>query len=95
MRDRKGGERMNFKNISACSIRNPIPPLVMFFGLTVAGIVSFLMMGLQSDPDIDFLGTIVIIAQPGAAPIGQSQTFVQFVKEPPSPIAKPCQRCPR
>jgi len=25
---------MNFKNISAWSIRNPIPPLVMFFGLT-------------------------------------------------------------
>lgn len=36
---------MNFKNISACSIRNPIPPLVMFFGLTVAG--SFLMIGVQ------------------------------------------------
>ena len=31
---------MNFKNISAWSIRNPIPPLVMFFGLTVAGIVG-------------------------------------------------------
>ena len=59
---------MNFKNISAWSIRNPIPPLVMFFGLTVAGIVSFLMMGVQSDPDIDFPGAIVIIAQPGAAP---------------------------
>ena len=59
---------MNFKNISAWSIRNPIPPLVIFAGLAIAGLVSFFMMGVQNDPDIDFPGAIVIIAQPGAAP---------------------------
>jgi len=71
---------MNFKNISAWSIRNPIPPLVMFFGLTVAGIVSFLMMGVQSDPDIDFPGAIVIIAQPGAAPTELETQVTQRVE---------------
>jgi multidrug efflux pump subunit AcrB len=59
---------MNFKNISAWSIRNPIPPLVIFAGLAIAGLVSFFMMGVQNDPDIDFPGALVIIAQPGAAP---------------------------
>ena len=59
---------MNFKNISAWSIRNPIPPLVIFAGLAIAGLVSFFMMGVQNDPDIDFPGAMVIIAQPGAAP---------------------------
>ena len=59
---------MSLKNISAWSIRNPIPPLVLFTGLTIAGLVSFLVMGVQNDPDIDFPGAMVVIAQPGAAP---------------------------
>src|SRR3546814_15362756 len=77
---------MNFKNISAWSIRNPIPPLVMFFGLTVAGIVSFLMMGVQSDPDIDFPGAIVIIAQPGAAPTELETQVTQRVEAAVRPL---------
>src|SRR3546814_12918831 len=77
---------MNFKNISAGSIRNPIPPLVMFFGLTVAGIVSFLMLGVQSDPDIDFPGAIVIIAQPGAAPTELETQVTQRVEAAVRPI---------
>src|SRR3546814_14875452 len=52
----------------------------MFFGLTVAGIVSFLMMGVQSDPDIDFPGAIVIIAQPGAAPTELETQVTQRVE---------------
>ena len=59
---------MNFQNISAWSIKNPIPPLVLFVGLTIAGIVSFITMGVQNEPDIDFPGAMVVIAQPGAAP---------------------------
>ena len=59
---------MNFKNISAWSIENPIPPLLLFFGLAIAGLISFVMMGVQNAPDIDFPTATVIIAQPGAAP---------------------------
>ncbi len=59
---------MNFRNISAWSIRNPVVPLVLFFGLMLAGILSFMRMEVQNDPDIEFPAVIVVIAQPGAAP---------------------------
>ena len=38
---------MNFRNISAWCIRNPVPPIVFFVGLMLAGIVSF-MTGLNT-----------------------------------------------
>ena len=59
---------MNFANISAWSIRNPVVPIVLFIALTLAGIVSFMGMEVQDDPDIEFPVVIVVIAQPGAAP---------------------------
>ena len=45
---------MNFRYISAWSIRNPIIPIVFFIGLTLAGLVSFSRMDVNSSPDIDF-----------------------------------------
>ncbi len=45
---------MSFRNISAWSIRNPVPSLVLFTFLTLAGIISFMRMDVQNDPDIDF-----------------------------------------
>jgi multidrug efflux pump subunit AcrB len=59
---------MNFSNISAWSIRNPVVPIVLFIALTLAGIVSFMGMEVQDDPDIEFPVVIVNIVQPGAAP---------------------------
>ena len=59
---------MNFRNISAWSIRNPVVPIVLFLGLLIAGMVAFSGMKVQSDPDIEFPGVIISIAQPGAAP---------------------------
>ncbi|HVR89963.1 MAG TPA: efflux RND transporter permease subunit [Novosphingobium sp.] len=59
---------MNFRNISAWSIRNPVVPIVLFLGLMLAGILSFMRMEVQNDPDVEFPMVIVIIAQPGAAP---------------------------
>jgi multidrug efflux pump subunit AcrB len=59
---------MDFSNISAWSIRNPVVPIILFLALTLAGIVSFLRMEIQDDPDIEFPVVIVVIAQPGAAP---------------------------
>ena len=32
---------MNFNNISAASIRNPIPVVLLFIILTVAGVLSY------------------------------------------------------
>lgn len=59
---------MDFRNISAWSIRNPIIPIVMFIALTMAGILSFRNMEIQNDPDIEFPVVIIAISQPGAAP---------------------------
>ena len=59
---------MSFRNISAWSIRNPVPSIVLFVMLTVAGLVSFNTMHVNNQPDIDFPVVIVQISQPGAAP---------------------------
>ncbi|WP_174296433.1 efflux RND transporter permease subunit [Sphingomonas bacterium] len=59
---------MNFRNVSAWSIRNPVPSIVLFFMLSVAGILSFATMEVNKQPDVDFPVVIVDITQPGAAP---------------------------
>ena len=59
---------MNFRNLSAWSIRNPVVPLVLFAALMLVGVVSFINMDVQNSPDIEFPVVIVTIAQPGAAP---------------------------
>ena len=59
---------MNFRNISAWSIRNPIPPIVLFVALTLAGIVSFIRMDVNDMPDIEFPAAEIVVTQPGAAP---------------------------
>jgi len=59
---------MNFRNISSWSIRNPIPPLVLFAGLLLAGVVSFMRMDINNNPDISFPMVNVLVSQPGAAP---------------------------
>jgi multidrug efflux pump subunit AcrB len=59
---------MNFKNISAWAIRNPVAPIVLFIALTLAGIISFLRMDVNQNPDISFPAVSVSVSQPGAAP---------------------------
>ena len=71
---------MSFRNISAWSIRNPIPPLVLFFALTLAGTASFLGLEVQNNPDIDFPSAVVVISQPGAAPTELEAQVAQRVE---------------
>ena len=71
---------MNFRNISAWSIRNPVPPIVLFLALTIAGIVSFMRMDVNQDPDIEFPIAIVVISQPGAAPTELETQVTQRVE---------------
>lgn len=59
---------MSFRNISAWAIRNPVPPIVLFIALSIAGLVSFARMDVNNDPDIDFPIVWIAISQPGAAP---------------------------
>ena len=59
---------MSFRNISAWAIRNPVPPLVLFAALLLAGLVSFMRMDVNQQPDISFPMAQVMVTQPGAAP---------------------------
>ncbi len=59
---------MSFRNISAWCIRNPVPPIVLFALLLMAGLVSFNRMDVNDNPDIEFPAVQVIVVQPGAAP---------------------------
>lgn len=55
-------------NVSAWSIRNPIPAVMLFVLLTFAGLLSFNAMKVQNFPDIDLPTVTVSVALPGAAP---------------------------
>ncbi|MFO0144243.1 MAG: efflux RND transporter permease subunit, partial [Betaproteobacteria bacterium] len=62
-------------NVSAWSIRNPLPAVMLFIMLTLAGIGSFMAMKIQQFPDIE-LPTVTVTAQlQGAAP-AQMETEV-------------------
>jgi multidrug efflux pump subunit AcrB len=71
---------MSFRNISAWCIRNPVPPIVLFIGLMLAGIVAFMGMQVNNNPDIDFPGAAVNISQPGAAPTEMETQVTQRVE---------------
>jgi multidrug efflux pump subunit AcrB len=68
------------RNISAWSIRNPVPALVLFAALTLAGIISFMRMDVNQNPDISFPGVDVLISQPGAAPTELETQVTQRVE---------------
>ncbi len=55
-------------NVSAASIRNPVPALLLFLLLTLLGFVGFKSMKVQNFMDIDLPMIIVTASLPGAAP---------------------------
>ncbi len=62
-------------NVSSWSIRNPIPAILLFLLLTLAGLMGFRSMKVQNMPDVDLPMVIVSASLPGAAP-GQLETEV-------------------
>lgn len=55
-------------NVSSWSIRNPIPAILLFMLLTLAGLMGFKAMKIQNMPDIELPMVIVSASLPGAAP---------------------------
>ena len=55
-------------NVSSWAIRNPIPVILLFALLTVAGLRAFSTMNVQHFPDIDVPTVAVLAAWPGASP---------------------------
>jgi multidrug efflux pump subunit AcrB len=55
-------------NVSSWSIKNPIPAILLFFLLTLLGLMSFRSMKIQNFPDIELPMVIVTASLPGASP---------------------------
>ncbi len=55
-------------NFSALSIRHPIPAVLLFILLTLAGLIAFKGSGIQDFPDIELPVIVVNANLPGAAP---------------------------
>jgi len=55
-------------NVSAWSIRNPIPAVLAFVMLTFLGVMAFKAMKIQMFPDIDLPMVTVTASMPGASP---------------------------
>jgi multidrug efflux pump subunit AcrB len=55
-------------NVSAWSIRNPVPSILLFALLTVLGLWGFHRLGIQDFPDLDFPVVTISATLEGAAP---------------------------
>jgi len=68
------------KNISAWAIRHPITPIVLFVVLFFLGVVAFLRLPIDLNPDIAYPMVSVTISQPGAAPTEMETQIAQKVE---------------
>ncbi|MEB3314442.1 MAG: efflux RND transporter permease subunit [Cyanobacteriota bacterium] len=55
-------------NFSAWSIRRPIPIIVLFLVLSLAGMLAFGQLGIDENPNIEFPAVTVTVNQTGAGP---------------------------
>jgi multidrug efflux pump subunit AcrB len=68
------------RNISAWAIRHPVTPIVLFVVLFFLGVVAFIRMPINLNPDISFPIVNVDISQPGAAPTEMETQIAQKVE---------------
>ena len=55
-------------NFVTWSIRNPVPVIVLFLALTVAGLYSFPKLSVQDMPDIEMPAVVVTVQYAGVPP---------------------------
>ncbi|HEY9635985.1 MAG TPA: efflux RND transporter permease subunit [Coleofasciculaceae cyanobacterium] len=55
-------------NLSAWSIKKPVPTLVLFLVLTLVGWLSFINLGIDANPNVDIPAVSITVTQPGAGP---------------------------
>src|SRR5450432_334395 len=68
------------RNISAWAIRHPVTPIVMFVVLFFLGVVAFIRLPINLQPDISFPLVRVNVSQPGAAPTELETQIAQKVE---------------
>ncbi len=67
--------------ISSWSIRNPIPTLVFFVVMTIAGALGFQSLRINNWPDIDFPLVVVTVIRSGAAPEELQNQVTRIVED--------------
>ncbi|MDY0014507.1 MAG: efflux RND transporter permease subunit, partial [Rhodocyclaceae bacterium] len=67
-------------NVSAWSIRNPIPAVLLFLLLSILGLGGFQAMRVQAFPDIDLPMVIVTANLPGASPAQMETEVVRKIE---------------
>jgi multidrug efflux pump subunit AcrB len=55
-------------NFATWSIRNPIPAILLFVLLSLAGVLGFRALPVANLPDVDLPTVVISLTQPGAAP---------------------------
>ncbi len=74
-------------NFVTWSIRNPVPVIMMFIALTVAGIVSFPKLGVLDRPDIEFPAIVVTVGYSGVAPSQMESEVTRKVEDAVATLA--------
>ncbi len=74
-------------NFVTWSIRNPVPVVMLFIGLTIAGLLSFPRLGVQDRPDIEFPTVVVTVSYPGVAPSQMESEVTRKVEDAIATIA--------
>jgi hydrophobe/amphiphile efflux-1 (HAE1) family protein len=68
------------RNISAWAIRHPVTPIVLFVVLFFVGVVAFIRLPINLNPDVSFPEVNVDITEPGAAPTEMETQIAQKVE---------------
>ncbi|NDW03922.1 efflux RND transporter permease subunit [Jiella pacifica] len=74
-------------NISAWAIRHPLPTIVLFLALAIAGMWGFTQLRINNMPDIDFPMVRVTITQTGASPTEIETQVTDLVENAVASIA--------
>jgi multidrug efflux pump subunit AcrB len=74
-------------NFVTWSIRNPVPVIVLFIGLTVAGLLSFPKLAVLDRPDIEFPAVVVTVTYAGVAPTQMESEITRKVEDAVATIA--------
>ncbi|HTR00214.1 MAG TPA: efflux RND transporter permease subunit, partial [Candidatus Acidoferrum sp.] len=74
-------------NFVTWSIRNPVPVIMLFIALTVAGLISFPKLGVLDRPDVEFPVVTVTVTYPGVAPSQMESEITRRVEDAVATLA--------
>jgi multidrug efflux pump subunit AcrB len=74
-------------NISAWCIRNPIPSIILFVLLTIAGIYAVANLGIEEEPNVDTTWVSVYINEKGGAPAELEAQVTKRVEDAVASVA--------